>query len=124
MDKIVGEAECTQKIEFSFPADGIPIVPKEMVALLGKWLWRFFVKHESLWRKIICGKLGELEGGWTTRVWRDSFGMSLWKDITKGWEEFSARASIYMGNGSRTSFWWDIWAGDSKVKDVYPTILG
>ena len=35
-------------------------------ALLGKWLWRFSVEHDSLWRKIICGKFGEVERSWTT----------------------------------------------------------
>ena len=35
-------------------------------ALLDKWLWRFFVECESLWRKIICGKFGEVERSWTT----------------------------------------------------------
>lgn len=92
-------------------------------ALLGKWLWRFSIEHESLWRKILYGKFGELEGGWTTRVWRDSFGMSLWKDIRKGWEEFNVRTSICVGNGIHTSFWWDIWVEDFKLKDVYPTFF-
>ncbi|RVW22135.1 hypothetical protein CK203_111318 [Vitis vinifera] len=38
-------------------------------ALLGKWLRRFFVERDSLWRKIICGNsrrwrgVGLLEGG-------------------------------------------------------------
>ena len=56
-------------------------------------------------------------------MWRDSFGMGLWKDIRKGWEEFNARTSIRIGNGNHTSFWWDIWAGDFKLKHVYPTIF-
>lgn len=35
-------------------------------ALLGKWLWRFVVEWESLWRRVIQGKFRELEGGWCT----------------------------------------------------------
>ncbi|RVW83600.1 hypothetical protein CK203_039333 [Vitis vinifera] len=31
-------------------------------ALLGKWLWRFSLEGESLWRKIILGKFWEVEG--------------------------------------------------------------
>ena len=49
--------------------------------------------------------------------------MSLWKDIRKGWKEFIARTSIRIGNGHRTSFWWDMWVGAFKLKDVYPTIF-
>ena len=47
----------------------------------------------------------------------------LWEDIRKEWEEFIARTSIYIGNGSHTSFWWDTWVGDFKLKDVYLTIF-
>lgn len=60
-------------------------------ALLGKWLWRFPLEGESLWRKIILGKFWEVEGGWITRGVRESYAISLWKDIRKGWEEFSLR---------------------------------
>ena len=73
-------------------------------ALLGKWLWRFPLERERLWRKVILGKFGEVEGGWTTREVRDSYGLSLWKDIRKGWEEFILRTSIRIGNGRCTSF--------------------
>ncbi|RVX07506.1 hypothetical protein CK203_025116 [Vitis vinifera] len=38
-------------------------------------------------------------GGWTTREVRDSYGLSLWKDIRKGWEEFILGTSIRIGNG-------------------------
>ena len=46
-----------------------------------------------------------MEEGWTTRGVKDSFGMSLWKDIRKGWEEFNVRISIRIGNGRYTRFW-------------------
>ena len=49
--------------------------------------------------------------------------MGLCKDIRKGWEEFNAKTSIRIRNGSHTRFWWDIWAGNFKLKDVYPTIF-
>ena len=70
-----------------------------------------------------CGKFGEGEGGWTTREVRESYGMSLWKDIRKGWEEFSIRTRIHIGNGRSTRFWWDIWVGDSKLKDMFPQLF-
>ena len=92
-------------------------------ALLGKWLWRFSLEGESLWRKIILGIFWEVEGGWITRGVRESYAISLWKDIRKGWEEFSLRTNIRIGNGRRTRFWWDNWNGESKLKDVYPTLF-
>ena len=42
-------------------------------ALLGKWLWKFSLKRESFWRRVIRGKFGAVEGVWTTREERDSF---------------------------------------------------
>ena len=92
-------------------------------ALLGTWLWRFSLERESFWRRVIRGKFGEVEKGWTTREVKDSFGLSLWKDIRKRWEEFILRTNICIGNGRHISFWWDNWARDSKLKDVFPSLF-
>ena len=92
-------------------------------ALLGKWLWRFPLENESFWRKVIVGKFGKVEGGWTTREVRDFYGLGLWKVIRKEWEEFILRISIHIGNGRHTRFWWDIWVRDSKLKDVFPMLF-
>ena len=81
------------------------------------------VERESFWRKVTVGKFGEVEGGWTTREVRDSYGLGLWKDIKKGWEEFLLRTNFRIGNDRHTRFWWDIWVGDSKLKDVFPTLF-
>ncbi|RVW79607.1 hypothetical protein CK203_049974 [Vitis vinifera] len=32
-------------------------------ALLGKWSWRYALEHNSLWRKIIQGKYGDMKWG-------------------------------------------------------------
>ena len=64
-----------------------------------------------------------MEGGWTTREVRDSYGLSLWKDNRKGWEKFFLRTSICIGNGGCTRFWWDNWVGEIKWKDVYLTLF-
>ena len=92
-------------------------------ALLGKWLWTFPLERESFWRKVIVGKFGKEEEGWTIREVRESYGMGLWKDIRKGWEEFFLRTSIRIGNGRHTRFWWDFWVGDSKLKDLFPLLF-
>ena len=54
---------------------------------------------------------------------RESYGISLWKNIRKGWEEFFLITSIRIGNGRRTRFWWDFWVGDSKLKDLFPLLF-
>lgn len=50
-------------------------------------------------------------------------GISLWKNIRKGWEEFNFRSTIQIGNGRCTRFQWDSWAGEFNLKDVYPTLF-
>ncbi|RVW56571.1 hypothetical protein CK203_086726 [Vitis vinifera] len=77
----------------------------------------------EFWRRAIVGKFGEVQGGWTTREVRESYGMGLWKDIRKGWEEFFLRTRIHIGNGRRTRFWWDMWVRDSKLKDLFPLLF-
>jgi hypothetical protein len=58
-------------------------------ALLGKWLWRFGVEWEALWRRVIEEKYGSMGGGWYTQRVQGSYGTSLWKYIRKGWDHFS-----------------------------------
>ena len=50
------------------------------------------MEEDHLWK--IRGDGGGGCGGWTIKGRRDSFGMSLWKDIRKGWEEFSVETLI------------------------------
>ena len=79
-------------------------------------------RNGEFFEEVIVGKFGEEEGGWTTREVRESYGMGLWKDIRKGWEEVFPRTCIRIGNGRRTRFWWDFWVGDSKLKDFFPLL--
>lgn len=36
-------------------------------ALLIKWMWRFGIERESLWRKVVAGKYGGALNGWDSR---------------------------------------------------------
>ena len=80
-------------------------------ALLGKWLWRFANERNSLWQRTIRSKFGESQGGWCSGEVRNSFGTGLWKEIRKGWDMVRLNAKFVVGNGSRISFWKDIWGG-------------
>uniref|UniRef100_A0A2N9EK12 UDENN domain-containing protein n=1 Tax=Fagus sylvatica TaxID=28930 RepID=A0A2N9EK12_FAGSY len=57
-------------------------------ALLGKWLWRFGLEEEHLWRWVLVAKYGVERGGWATNIPRGTHGCSLWKHIRMGWETF------------------------------------
>ena len=50
-------------------------------ALLGKWVWRFAVEDNPMWKKVITLKYHIEEGGWSTKESMGNFGVGLWKDI-------------------------------------------
>jgi hypothetical protein len=58
-------------------------------ALLGKWLWRYDMDTEALWRLVIETKYGSIKGGWCSKEVTGTFGVEVWKHIRRGWDKFS-----------------------------------
>jgi hypothetical protein len=81
-------------------------------SLLGKWLWRYGMDRESLWRQVVEAKYGSMWGGWCTKANRDAYGVGFWKGIRKGWDRFLTFLTYSVGNGERVMFWHDPWCGD------------
>ena len=79
---------------------GVSGLHKLNKALLGKWIWRFTNERNPLWREAIRRKFGELQGGWCSGEYRNSFGTGLWKEIRKGWEFVLLNAKFVIGDGS------------------------
>ena len=92
-------------------------------ALLGKWLWRFGVEREALWRQVVAVKYGSLEGGWCSKIPTGPYGVGLWKFIRSGWDKFSRLLKFEVGVGSRIRFWDDVWCTDGSLKDAYPELF-
>ena len=92
-------------------------------ALLGKWLWRFGVEREALWRQVIQAKYGSLGGGWTSNAVQGSHGVGLWKHIRKGWDQFSQFTMFKVGDGSAIRFWTDFWCGSGPLKQTIPELF-
>lgn len=53
---------------------------------------------------------------------KESFGVSLWKDINKEFDQLKHNYVFIMGNRSRINFLEDSWCGDSPLKEVFPKL--
>ncbi len=92
-------------------------------ALLRKWIWRFRTEREFLGRKVIEPKYGCARGGWFSNPVNSPYWVSLWKTISKDWPSFKRFISFDVGDGSRVSFWHNVWCGDRTLKEMFPTLL-
>ena len=93
------------------------------IALLGKWLWRFGIEEDALWRQVIELKYGCLWGGWCTRFVNGPYGVGLWKSISQGWPSFSRHILYDIGDGSKVKFWQDCWCGETPLVVSYPDLF-
>lgn len=91
--------------------------------LLGKWLWRYQMEGNSLWREVIDHKYGCVWGGWCSKEGRGSYGVSLWKFIRKEWNTFEKHLKFEVGDGARTRFWFDVWSGESLLCMAFPIVF-
>jgi hypothetical protein len=92
-------------------------------ALLGKWLWRYGLEREALWRLVVDAKYGSLWGGWCSKFGKGPYGVSVWKFIRKGWDSFQSHCSFLVGDDQRVRFWHDWWCGDMALKDAFPELF-
>ena len=52
--------------------------------LLGKWLWRYGLETDALWRRVIEAKYGNILGDWCTKKVTSPYGVNLWRYIRNG----------------------------------------
>ena len=77
-------------------------------ALLGKWAWRFAEEKNSAWKTVIRLKYGSEEGGWFTRIPRESASIGLWKGISKVAAKLKQDYVFELGEGKRIKIWEDV----------------
>jgi hypothetical protein len=92
-------------------------------ALLGKWLWRYGSERDALWRLVVDAKYGILWGGWCSKVAKGPYGVSVWKFIRRGWDNFLQHCGFAVGDGKRVKFWHDCWCGDMFLKGAFPDLF-
>ena len=67
-------------------------------------------------------KYGSEEGGWFTRIPRESVGIGLWKGICKEAAKLKQDCVFELGEGKRIRFWEDVWCGESPLCAILPTL--
>jgi hypothetical protein len=92
-------------------------------ALMGKWLWRYALEMDALWRKVVDFKYGSMRGGWCSKEVGGSFGAGVWKCIRRGWDAFPAHVRYEIGNGSKVLFWHDVWCGEILLKTLFSELF-
>ncbi|RVW48045.1 putative mitochondrial protein [Vitis vinifera] len=76
----VGETVCTQKEKGGLGLRKIILLNK---VLLGKWVWRFAIEKDNLWKKVLLVKYDQEGFGWRTNEVRGTYGVGVWKEILK-----------------------------------------
>ena len=90
--------------------------------MLGKWLWRYGLEIDALWRKVIEAKYGNVWGCWCAKKVTSAYGVSLWRFIRSGWLYFSKLLHYDVGDSTRVKFWKHVWCGDCTLKQDFPEL--
>jgi hypothetical protein len=94
---------------------GIKILVQFNNALIGKWLWRYATETNTLWRHVVAMKYGNELVGWASGVFKDPYGVSLWKHIHNRWGRFSQFIKFVVGNRFCVRFLLDLLGWKPKV---------
>ncbi|GKB15937.1 putative RNA-directed DNA polymerase [Tanacetum coccineum] len=96
-------------------------------AMLVKWWWRFHTENQAIWRKVICSIHGPLGGLDDNSSLRPNSGpwyhiAKIKDDLLKVNINLDNIFKIKLGNGQSTSFWNDIWIGDTPLVASFPRL--
>ncbi|KAJ0871997.1 putative RNA-directed DNA polymerase [Helianthus annuus] len=98
-------------------------------ALMLKWLWRYRVEYDSLWKKVIEA-IRAKGRKWNFYPMITNCSGSVWSSIVKlGYkvkidgQNFGSLIRSKLGDGKRTRFWLDPWVDGSALKRKYPNLF-
>jgi hypothetical protein len=91
-------------------------------ALMGKWLWRYAMERDALWRKVVDVKYGSMRVVGVLRRLGVLMGLACGKVL--GGDGMLLQLVRYeIGNGSKVLFWHDVWCGEIPLKILFPELF-
>lgn len=99
---------------------GLKHLRKVNKALLGKWLSRFAIEKEALWREVVVCEYGKEEGDWWAKWYLRPHGVGIWKSIMGVLFYFPRKVKFMIGNNERVKFWTDVRCGYSVLIEQFP----
>ena len=78
---------------------------------------------DTLWRRVIEAKYGNIWGGWCPKKVTTPYGVSLWRYIISGWLNFSKLLVYDMGVGTRVKFWKHVWCRDCIFQEAFQSFI-
>jgi hypothetical protein len=90
------------------------------LALLSKWIWKFYQEEDTIWSKIIWAKYRDADDLFTGT---GQSGSQFWKNLHKIKHYFKLGAKHMISDRRRTCFWSDWWTRDHPLKGVFPNLF-
>ncbi|XP_039002867.1 uncharacterized protein LOC120129436 [Hibiscus syriacus] len=96
-------------------------------ALLNKWIWRFSLDEESLWKNVVAAKYNYVQDSIIPNDANVRKFSWIWCSIINPAEScgivFLSEVKCVMGNGSKIDFWSDNWTELVSLKASFPRLF-
>ena len=63
------------------------------------------------------------ERGWFVKTPRGSYGVGMWKDVSKETRRLKQNCCFIFGDGNKIRFWEDSWCGEGPLCEPYPALF-
>ena len=80
-------------------------------------------EKDKLWRAMIKAKYGAEGLDRIPSKYNGSYGVGLWKFITRGWDRFFSHIVFEVVNGSSIFFWHSRWCDGVCLRGRFPSLF-
>jgi hypothetical protein len=80
--------------------------------------------RDAWWRLVVDSKYDSLWSGCCSLELARPFGVGVGKNVRKVWDSLSSYTRFVVGDGTKISFWHNLWCGDMTPKVVFLALFG